>query len=233
MKEIFDKSFPGVGGSAVLLQGSQVVRYGEKSDVRRVPCSTFKIVLAHLALEHRLVQSSEEVWKFTGKKSGRSEWDRNLSLRTALETSAEWFFQDVARKLGPERFRAGVKKFGYGSGWTGTDPTLAWHDGSITIAPTEQVLLMLRLQQETLPFATGVQRVVKRCLTYPVPGGKVTLWGKTGSSGKEADGKALGWYVGAFHLPGETPMAFAILRHDAEALGPKVRQELVRRLGKL
>nr|WP_309692622.1 penicillin-binding transpeptidase domain-containing protein [Armatimonas sp.] len=228
MRELFDKYFPGVGGGAMTIKGSQISRWGTGLDQRVVPCSTFKIVLAYLALEANLVKSTEEIWKFSGKKSGRVEWDRDLCLRTALETSAEWYFQEVARKLGAERLRAGVKKIGYGSGWSGKTPASAWHDGTITISPREQVLVMQRLSAGTWPFHASIQTSVKKCLAYPVEG-DVQLWGKTGSSAKGKDGRALGWYVGAFLRDGEAT-SFAILCHTPNAVGPRVRAELVKRL---
>ncbi|WP_395088931.1 penicillin-binding transpeptidase domain-containing protein [Armatimonas sp.] len=228
MRELFDKDFPGVGGGAMTIKGSHITRWGTGLDQRVVPCSTFKIVLAHLALEAKLVKSAEEIWKFSGKKSGRVEWGRDLCLRTALETSAEWYFQDVARKLGAERLRAGVKKLGYGSGWSGKTPASAWHDGTLTISPMEHVLVMQRLSAGTWPFFAPIQTSVKKCLAYPVDG-DVQLWGKTGSSEKGKDGRALGWYVGAFLREGEAT-SFAILCHAPNALGPRVRDELVKRL---
>ena len=228
MHELFDKNFPGVSGGAITIKGSQITRWGTGLDQRVVPCSTFKIVLAHLALEANLVKNTEVMWKFSGKKSGRVEWDRDLCLRTALETSAEWYFQEVARQLGAERLRAGVKKLGYGSGWSGKTPASAWHDGTITISPMEHVLVMQRLSAGTWPFPAPMQTSVKKCLAYPVDR-DVQLWGKTGSSAKEKDGRSIGWYVGAFTRDGEST-AFAILRRAPDAVGPKVRAELVRRL---
>jgi beta-lactamase class D len=228
MSELFDKSFPGPGGGAITVKGSHIARFGVGLDQRVIPCSTFKIVLAHLALEAKLVKGPEELWKFTGPKSGRKEWDRDLSLRTALETSAEWYFQQVARKLGAERLRAGVKKIGFGSNWSGKDPALAWHDGTLTISPVEYVLLMQRLSAGTWPFPLELQNTVKKCLAFPVDK-NVALWGKTGSSGKGKDGRSLGWYVGAFTRDGEAT-AFAILSNAPGAIGPKVREGLVKRL---
>ena len=228
MKEIFDSTFPGKGGAAVTITDGKLRTWGSVAQKREVPCSTIKLVLALLALDAKLIKDENEVWHFTGKKSGRPEWDRDLSLKEALIVSAEWYFQDVARKLGAERFRARLKQLDYGSGWRGKDPALAWHDGSLLISPREQAELALRLAQDKLPFSPEIQATVKRCLTYDTKS-PIVLWGKTGSSAKERDGRSLGWYVGAFTKDGKTT-AFAILRHAPDTMGPKVRAELVKRL---
>jgi beta-lactamase class D len=224
--ELFDSRFPGSKGAAVLFDGTKPTLINARNAMQPLtPCSTFKLYLALMGLESGVIRSASEVWKYNGEKRGQVEGRRDMSLTVAMRESSEWYYREVARRLGAERLRAGVEKLGYGQGWKGTKPEDSWIDGSLRISPLEQAQLVWKLEQEALPFEKRHQQVVKECLK--VSG--LELWGKTGSSGKDKDGLSMGWYVGAYRKNGK-PVAFAVLQHTPDAFGPGVRKEMARRL---
>ena len=224
--ELFDSTYPGKNGAAALFDGSHATLHHPTLARRRfTPCSTFKLYLALMGLESGVIRNPKEIWKYTGEKVGQEPGRRSMSLVVALQESSEWYFREVARKLGAERLRAEVKKLNYGGGWKGTTPESAWIDGSLQISPEEQARLVWSLNREALPYARIHQRFVKDSLR--VTGAR--LWGKTGSGRPGRDGLALGWYVGAFRQ-GEDVRAFAILQRAPDVIGPRVRDRLARRL---
>ena len=224
--ELFDSQFPGTHGTAVLFDGRRsTLHHAALSRRRFVPCSTFKLYLSLLGLESGAIRDPREVWKYTGEKVGQAEGRRAMNLDTALRESSEWYFREVARKLGAERLRTGIRLLNYGGGWSGTKPEDAWIDGSLSISPVEQARLAWDYERESLPFVRAHQRFVRESLRVA---GR-PLWGKTGSSHPGADGLALGWYVGAFQRSGAA-VSFAVLRRAPDIIGPDVRDEFVRRL---
>lgn len=227
MKEIFDSKFPGTHGGAVVLTGSKEQRYGS-IQTRLVPCSTFKLVLSLAGLESGVIPSAKTVWRWNGEQVGRPEWRKDMDLAVALQESSEWYFREVARKLGEKRLRGIVQELNYGSSWKGKRPEDAWIDGSLTISPQEQAALASKLAAGSLPFAKEHQAVVRKSLLVQ-KAGAYALWGKTGSSAKDKNGRSLGWYVGAY-TDGGQDIAFAIVRHLPDTIGPMVRDEVVKRL---
>ncbi len=228
MKNLFDAKFPGKNGTAVLFDGQKATQFHEASAQRRfIPCSTFKLYLALFGLETGVVRSASELWKYNGERVGQQAGRKDMDLGAALLESSEWYFREVARKIGAKRLRELVAKISYGSGWRGTKPEDSYIDGSLTISPIEQAQLAWKLETESLPFAKEHQQIVKNNLKVE----KLALWGKTGSSRKFPDGLSLGWYVGACEQSGKQ-VAFAVLQRTPEAFGPGVRTELIRRLKK-
>jgi beta-lactamase class D len=225
VNELFDNKFPGKNGAAVLFDGQEATLHHEADAQRRfTPCSTFKLYLALFGLETGVVRSASELWKYNGERVGQQDGRKDMDLGVALLESSEWYFREVARKIGAKRLRDLVAKINYGSGWKGERPEDSYIDGSMLISPLEQAKLVWKLETESLPFAKEHQRIVKNNLK--VAG--LPLWGKTGSGRKYPDGLSLGWYVGAYERRGK-PVAFAVLKRTPDAFGPGVRTELVRR----
>lgn len=227
MKELFNSTFPGTHGGAIVLVSGEQKRYGDLQK-RLVPCSTFKLVLSLAGLESGVIPSAKTVWRWNGENVGRPEWRKDMDLALALQESSEWYFREVARKLGAKRLRSVVQQLNYGSGWKGKRPEDAWIDGSLTISPEEQAALARQLAAGSLPFAREHQAVVRKSLAVK-KAAAFGLWGKTGSSATGKDGRSLGWYVGAYLDKGQE-VAFAIVRHRPNTIGPMVRDELVERL---
>lgn len=187
------------------------------AEKRFPPCSTFKLTLGLIGLETGILPNASTLWRWDKTPSSRKSEQRDLTLKTALAESSEWYFRALARKIGAQELRRWVTRLSYGSGWKGNAVADAWHDGSLLISPHEQAELMWRLAQSNLPFKPDVQATIRECSAFPAKGS--TLWGKTGTGDKIA------WYIGAATHQGET-VAFAAFQQGKGVLGPKVREQL-------
>lgn len=168
-------------------------RQGEKlSDKRSLPASTFKVLHSLIALETGVVDGKEHFKKWDGRKRVVGSWNRDHVLQTAFANSVVWYFEEVAREIGPVRLQDWVVKCNYGNRDTsGTFPF--WLEGNLAISPNEQVAFLRKLRAGQLPFEAEHQQTVKEMMLLESGPGWVlrgkTGWAQTGSLN-------IGWYVG-------------------------------------
>ena len=203
------------------------VRFGEAMLKRRAsPCSTFKIPNALVSLETGAIPDADTVVAWDGQERPISAWNADQSLRTGMKFSTVWFFQEMARRVGEPRMTEWVRKLGYGNMDTSGGLDRFWLTSSLTISPEEQVAFLLKLHRDQLPFSARTLRIVKEIVTLGDDGTTV-FRGKTGTSGRQPDGSALGWFVG-WVTHGADAWVFATRIESKgeanEARGPKARE---------
>jgi beta-lactamase class D len=174
------------------------------------PQSTFKIPHALAALDAGVIGGADTLIKYDGRAVDFAAWKRDHTLRTAMRDSVVWYFQEIARRLGPERERAYLDAFAYGNRDASSGLTSFWLGGSLAISPDEQQRFLLKLYANELPVQPRAIEAVKRILVQPR--GLVTnaagrhpfaqpwppdliLSAKTGS-GPAGDGNVVRWIVG-------------------------------------
>src|ERR1700693_3949639 len=82
----------------------------------RLPASTFKIPNSLIALETGVVQDPDkDVFKWDGVKRPIEAWNKDHTMRTAIAVSAVPVYQEIARRIGPERMQKYVDLFDYGN----------------------------------------------------------------------------------------------------------------------
>ena len=150
---------------------------------RFTPASTFKIANSLIGLDIGAVKDVEEVLPYGGKPQPRKEWERNMDLRDAIKISNVPIYQELARRIGIERMREGIKKLGYGNMEIGSVVNRFWLDGPLAISAVEQTEFLHRLVTDSLPIDPKALRAVK----------EITLLEKTDTY--ELHGKT-GWVVG-------------------------------------
>jgi len=165
------------------------------ADVARRPASTFKVLLALIALETGALRSADEILPWNGKPTPqRPEWQRDMALREAMQTSSEPFFGALAERIGRKRLASWVAKAGYGNGRIGETPALVWHDGVLTVTPRQQLLFVDRLRRGALPFKPAHIAAVKAAMRDDTQTG-VRLFAKTGTH-LDDDGTGTAWWIG-------------------------------------
>jgi len=92
-----------------------------------IPASTFKIAHSMIALETGVVDDAETVLPWDGRTYSVEAWNRNNTLRTAVQVSCLPCFQGIARKIGPERIKEWVKKLDYGNNDVSGAADLFWY----------------------------------------------------------------------------------------------------------
>jgi beta-lactamase class D len=145
----------------------RVVRAPAEGCATRVtPASTFKIPHALAALDAGVV-TPEEVLPYDGRPLPQELWRHPQTMATALRVSALWYFQALARRLGPERERAYLQKLGYGNADSSSGLETFWLYQSLAISPDEQAQFLLRLYADALPIDHHAQQVVRALLVQP------------------------------------------------------------------
>ncbi len=157
------------------------------------PASTFKIPNTFIALETGAVKNQHEVIKWDGTPKRMKIWERDYYLALAYKNSAFWFYQEIAKRIGEEKYHRYLKVLDYGNQDISSGLTTFWLGSSLKISPKNQLEVLQKIQAEAAPFSARTYRISKeimveeRTSTY-------TLRAKTGW----ADTKPthVGWYVG-------------------------------------
>ncbi len=219
----FADAFQSVNGCAVLLDsaGSTVTFYQEEMCRERVsPASTFKVVSALTGLHHQVLQSKDSRMGYEGSAYAREEWNQDVSLKEAFQSSCVWYFRKVIDAVGPEAVQEDLNGIGYGncdiSQWAGSNvnngPELNgfWLESSLKISPLEQAELLQRIVEGNTIYTEGEVGILKEIMLVEEKGSE-RIYGKTGS-GK----KGRGWFVG-FDQREDTTIYFAVYLEDDSA----------------
>ncbi|WP_419770570.1 MAG: penicillin-binding transpeptidase domain-containing protein [Candidatus Marinarcus sp.] len=214
-----EPNFGTLNGSAVILDVSSAKRvvYGEHSNERLNPCSTFKILNSMIALETGVIKDEHAIIPWDNVEREYAVWNKDHTMRSAIAVSAVWFYQELARRIGAKRMQEYVRKVGYGNGDTSHFLTNFWlGKGSLKISLNEQVDFLKRVVEEDLPFSEKTIHTLKDIITLEKKQGYVFA-GKTGSCNK------VGWFVGFIKQNSETKI-FAFNIKNKDATGAKAKQ---------
>ncbi len=163
-----------------------------------LPASTFKILNSLIALETGVISDEIAVLTWDGIQRKIPEWNRDLNMREAIQLSAIWFYQVLARRVGHEQMQKWVTQARYGNQKIGgkDDIDKFWLEGELRITPQEQIQFLRRLYNNDLPFSKRSLSIVKDImLMEQTP--DYTIRGKTGWIGfVDNVTPKIGWYVG-------------------------------------
>lgn len=159
-----------------------------------LPASTFKILNALIALETGVVTGDTTVIPWDGVVRTVDEWNRDHTLASAIQYSAVPYFQEVARRIGPERMKEYVDDSDFGR-LDITKETIDrfWLWGDSRITPWEQMNFIIHFFDNQLPFSRENINLVKKMIILKQTD-KWIFRGKTGMTVQ--DGKNIGWLVG-------------------------------------
>jgi len=224
----------GVDGAFVLLDveaNRETVVNPAEAARRHLPASTFKIPNTLIGLETGVIRDATFRLPWDGTKRWLEAWNRDHDLASAMKHSVVWYYQEVARRVGPARMRTAVGALGYGNRDTGPDQAIDrfWLEGPIAISPLEQVDFLARMRAGALPVKPEHVALLRRIITLDERPGRV-LQGKTGL-GHEGD-RVVGWLVGYVEKD-RRPHVYATLvlapRAETDRIMP-LRRELTEKL---
>ena len=189
------------------------------------PCSTFKIPNALIGLDSGVIPGPDFVLPWDGQTRSWPDWNRDQDLRGAIRFSVVWYFQELARRVGPGRMQAYLDRLDYGNRDISGGIDRFWLHSSLEVSAEEQVAFLTRLHQEQLPLGQVGQRQVKEMLVLEQKGGAV-LAGKTGSWRPDGGRWNLGWFVGWLERGGQAYIFACRMGADAarEAHGGRARE---------
>jgi beta-lactamase class D len=150
-----------------------------RAETRFVPASTFKIANSLIALETGVVKDESEIIPYGGKPQPIKVWEKDMSMREAIKVSNVPIYQEIARRVGTERYRLWLDRLDYGNRQTGSAVETFWLDGPLAISAVEQAKFIALLAQQRLPMSMRSQSIVRDILLVESRDGFV-LYGKTG-----------------------------------------------------
>jgi beta-lactamase class D len=167
--------------------------FGERAGRRYVPASTFKIANSIIALETGVVKDESEVIPYGGRPQLFKQWEKDMSMREAIAASAVPIYQELARRIGLERYRQWLARLDFGNRRTGEAVETFWLDGPLEISAIEQARFVANLAQGKLDASARSQAITRDIIRLEVKDG-AELYGKTGWQFSSAP--QLGWWVG-------------------------------------
>lgn len=176
------------------LHSGQTFIHNENRANHRFPvASTFKILNTLIALEEKAISGKDVLLKWDGHHYNLPAWNHDQTLETAFKISCVWCFQELARRIGSEKYRHYLHQLAYGELREPFEETTFWLDGSLKISAREQVEFLKKVYQRTLPFSTSSYDTLRQImLVEQTP--TFTIRAKTGWATKETP--QIGWYVG-------------------------------------
>lgn len=160
---------------------------------RFIPASTFKIFNSLVGLETGVIADENFVLKWDSVKRNVPEWNKSQDLKTAFKNSTVWYYQELARSLGETRMSKYIKLAQYGNMNISGGIDQFWLTGKLRISQEEQIEMLKKLYNDSLPFSRRSQEIVKKImLREDTLGYKIrakTGWGVQ-------DSLNIGWYVG-------------------------------------
>ena len=218
----------GIDGTIVissLHNGKTFIHNDPRAKQRFSTASTFKILNTLISLEEKAISGKDDVIKWDGHIYDFPDWNRDQTLESAFKVSCVWCFQELARRVGAEKYRNYLRKSVYGELREPFDETTFWLDGSLQISAIEQVNFLKNVHLRTLPFSASSYETLRQImLVEQTPA--FTLWAKTGWATRVKP--PVGWYVG--HV--ETPKNVWFFATNIEVRDEKdlpLRQKLTRK----
>lgn len=237
-----------VGGTVVAdARTGRIVHRSGVAARRFAPCSTFKIPIALMGYDANILTGLHTpAWDYRPgvHEAYRAEEKRRIDPTSWLANSVLWYSREITRRLGERRFGAYVDRFGYGNRDVSGNPgrhdglTHSWLGSSLAISPDEQVAFLRRLLARDLGIAPRASAQVEAIMPRFAGTGGWAVRGKTGSSARDADDRAIGWFVG-WADRGEGArhrrLVFARVEYGVMPVagGPFVREGLLKDIGRL
>lgn len=176
-------------------QDAEVVHGDDLAQTLQTPASTFKPLLALIALQTGELRDADEIVPWDGRRyPSQPQWQKDMALAEAMLTSSESYFRSLAERIGRDRLAAWVARVGYGDGQVGDRAETAWHVGGLSITAQQQLQFIDRLRRNDLPFDRRHIDSVKRAM-LSFDNNDVRIYGKTGTSLPQGK-SGLGWWVG-------------------------------------
>ena len=160
---------------------------------RFAAASTFKLLNTLILLEENAISGKDDVLKWGGHHYDLQDWNRDQTLESAFKVSCVWFFQELARRVGGEKYRDYLRKSAYGELHEPFEETIFWLDGSLEISAIEQVNFLKKVYLRSLPFSASSYETLRQImLVEKAP--TFTMRAKTGWAASVKP--QVGWYVG-------------------------------------
>ena len=217
--------FSGYEGSFVLydLNGDTWNVYDmEQATLRTAPNSTYKIYDALFGLEEGVIAPDDSFMAWDGTNHPFEAWNRNQDLFSAMQSSVNWYFEEIDKQIGGAVIQDYIRKIGYGNEIVNADLSAYWMQGALKISPIEQVELLTALYNNQFDFAPENINAIKNSICLFSSESK-NFYGKTGTG--RVDGQDVnGWFVGLLETAGNTYFFATNIQATENATGSKASE---------
>lgn len=217
----------GMEGTIVIssLKTGQTFMHNETRAQQRFPvASTFKIMNTLIALEEKAIAGKDDSFKWDGHSYDFPNWNHDQTLESAFKVSCVWCYQELARRIGTEKYRHYLHQADYGALHEPFELTMFWLDGSLTISAMEQIHFLKKVYLQSLPFSPAAYGTLRQIMLVE-KNTNFSIWAKTGWATRTTP--QVGWYVGYVETPKDTWFfALNLIVRDAKDL--PLRQHLTR-----
>lgn len=134
----------------------------QRAQKRYSPASTYKIPHSLFALDAGIVKDEFHVFKWDGIERSYKPHNQDQTLQSAMQYSAVWVYDLLARGLGIAKSRDYLNKINYGNRDPTTKSGSYWIDGNLSISAYEQIIFLKQLYNNELPFKLEHQLLVKK-----------------------------------------------------------------------
>lgn len=174
-----------------------------RCETRFPPASTFKVPLAVMGFDSKVLEDKNTKYKWSGEKYFMDAWNKDHTAYSWMQDSVVWYSQDLTPKLGMKKLENYLAAFEYGNldmsggikhSWLLPRPPLK---NSLKISAFEQITFMRKLWRGELKASSDSQLKTLEILVSESASNGNKLLGKTGSGsvGKDFELR-LGWWVG-------------------------------------
>lgn len=217
--------FSGYKGSFVLydLNGDTWDVYDmEQATLRTTPNSTYKIYDALFGLEEDVIEPDDSFMAWDGTNHPFEAWNGNQDLFSAMQSSVNWYFEEIDKQIGSAAIQNYIRKIGYGNEIVNPNLSAYWMQGSLKISPIEQVELLTALHNNQFDFAPENINAIKNSICLFSSESK-NFYGKTGTG--RVDGQDVnGWFVGYIETADNTYFFAANIQAAENATGSKASE---------
>ncbi len=115
-----------------------------------IPAATFEVPAALIGLSTGAIDERTSL-VYTGKYYPRETWMHDQTLASALLNSVDWYFEELLRRIGPERLQHGLDVLAYGNRLLSDGPESFWTTSGLRVSALEQVAFWRRMESGELP----------------------------------------------------------------------------------
>ena len=149
-------------------------------------------------------------------------WNGNQDLFSAMQSSVNWYFEEIDKQIGGAAIQDYIRKIGYGNEIVNANLSSYWMQGTLKISPVEQVELLTALHNNQFDFAPENINAVKNSICLFSSESK-NFYGKTGTG--RVDGQDVnGWFVGLLETAGNTYFFATNIQAAENATGGKASE---------
>lgn len=203
----------------------------ERARTRFVPASTFKLPNTLIALEEAAIADEKVIVIWDGMDTGQPGCNGDLTLEAAFSTSCIWFYQEMAKRVGMEKYVSYLEKIHYGNGRIGPELTNFWLEGDLRISAMGQIDFLKNVYTRAFPFRASSYDLLRKLMIVEETPDHL-LRAKTGWA--QGISPQVGWYVGYVEAKGQVWFFAAnmeIARPEDSALRQEITMQALRLKG--